>query len=916
MTTQQHLAHKALKPSPAALARSFTFLLVILLTAAWAAQATTYYVATNGNDAWNGRAPAHGSGNNGPFASLAKARSVAVAGDSVEVRQGTYYLALSPTTPGTLSFTSTNSGTLASPIIWEKYSLDAGSAIVSGGVPVGTGGLNLTWTHNTGVNANLWQVQLPTSLNLQPFEYLFYRVNGSSDAQRRLRARVEDSSGVGYYMNNGVCTSTQGGDPPPPSACNLATYLRVTNTVDPGSALGSGCPSVTDDNDNTSSKCLDRFFYTTNNPNAIKNWANLTSTTVTSQPCAASTSYPVGDVELTLFDAWTVDVMRINCVDTTNQVIYLISPTKGNSGNYNFFGPTVGHRYIVENAKDSFNAAMSAGQTGLWFVDRSTSHPSYWLLSYLANSGENPNTDMVVIPQLGGQFPQSSGQKDYIGASLISATNLSYVTFRNLIFEIDNFVPSYTNGVWGFNNDVNGELSVPQAIDCEGCQNVTFDNVRIRHTSASGAAFSSSTTATASGDTIQNSVLYDVGDSGVRIGHTPDSNDSPTSVVNAVTVNNNLIDGYSRVFPDGEGIAEGNGHDNTFLHNDITDGYHAGISVCQLGCGPIAANGTNIHSDYNHLSNIMQGVTSDGGTLYYNVGNENGSGSGNQVYNNLVHDVTDSSIIDGYKVYKGTGYGGEGIYLDAQTGDVDVKNNVVFKVAAFTAWMTEGPTVKNSPNPNTFSNNIFSLGILGMFGQQEPWPQFKDGSHSCDLQNPSPNLGTQVEFHSNIFNFDRTETSLPPPTMPFDAVWGCETSCGLNFNQFQDFEDSEYWRTTGGFATDSMAFFVIANPQPRYGGCSQSSPIQWLNFSLWQTGTPPNTPVIMDEDTGGLVQNPQFGTTGTPQDYLFTGITTNRIPPGFDPNATNDTINNAGRTSGPAIVNVPPTFPIYSYTSY
>ena len=42
-------------------------------------------------------------------------------------------------------------------------------------------------------------------------------------------------------------------------------------------------------------------------------------------PCTPITgnTYPAGDVELTLIDAWSVDVMRVKCVDTIDNVIFL-----------------------------------------------------------------------------------------------------------------------------------------------------------------------------------------------------------------------------------------------------------------------------------------------------------------------------------------------------------------------------------------------------------------------------------------------------------------------------------------------------------------------------------------------------------------------------------------------------------------
>jgi len=589
-------------------------------------------------------------------------------------------------------------------------------------------------------------------------------------------------------------------------------------------------------------------------------------------------------------------VMRVSCVDTTNQIIYFTAPTPSGSNLsylssnpqlYNFFGPTAGHRYIVENSKDAFNQAQSAGQTGLWFLDRSTSP---WTLSYLANQGENPNIDTVVIPQ--------TQAVDATGGSLMSAINLTYVTFQGLTFEIDDFVPSLT----GFNDDENGESTLPAAIDCESCQNVTFNGITVRHTAASGiqiASLSGNSGLPAANDIIENSAFYDIGDSGIHIGHHPLGSDRAANAVQSITVQNNLIQGYSRVFADGEGIAQGNGHDITYTHNDINDGYHAGISVCLEGCPSVgfAASGTNITSQYNHIWNIMQGITADGGSLYYNVGQSAGSGSGNLIQNNLVHDTTDSSIID-VRV-QGSGYGGEGIYLDNQSAGVDVENNVVYRVSADTAWLSEGPAAGQPAN--TFNNNVFAYGRLGMFNENTPWPQ------GCT----SPSLRANITH--NLFYFDLDDSS------GFYVTRGCAYSCGLNYNQFQNFQGNLYWRTDGAFATYGDAFHVLPSTPADVSTCSQpSSPkTAWTNFdmSMWQTGAPlvNGTPLPMNEDQGGGTINPGFGTSGDSSDYLLSSSPIG----GFDYAKTNDTINNAGR-SNPVInpAPVPATFPTYSYDSF
>jgi hypothetical protein len=881
-----------------------------------ATSAATYYVATNGKDSWSGTLPAPNANHtDGPFASLARAqqavrtlaRSLAV---TVEIRQGTYYLPLSPTNPGTLSFSAADSGTASLPITWQNYPGEVPT--VDGGVLVGSGGLGLTWTlvasfGGTAGPSDLWSVQLPplpsqqsTTLgSLQPFEYLYYQAGqaASGGASRRLRARIESPYGVGYAMSGGQCTAVpppdQGAAVVPVSLCNLGTFLRINDTIPYSTALiqptCSQANSVTDDMDKTKSKCLDRFKYNSLDP--IKSWINLNGTYTgnPSSPCRIDPSnpYPAGDVELTLTDAWTVDAMRIACVDTANSIIYLQGATKGNPGVYNYFGPGVGKRYMVENVYDAFKAAWIAGQTGLWFLDRATEQ-----LFYIANPGENPNTDSVIIPQLGGTIPGCPPQQDckltqdFVGGSLLWATDLSWVTFRGITFEVDDFIPAAT----GFNNDVNGEMSLPQAIDCEGCQNVTFDGITVQHTSASGILIASSQTAPASNDVIESSTFADLGDSGVRIGHTPTGSDTAAGVPGGITVQNNLIEGFSRVFADGEGIAQGNGHTMNYVHNDILDGYHAGISACQEGCpGQAGANGVGIVSSFNHIRNIIQGITSDGGTLYYNVRACPPNSPGcNVISYNVVHDTSDSSIID--QGVKGSAYGGRGIYLDAQTPGVAVENNVVYRVSEFTLFMNQGPAAGDPPN--TFTNNILSLGYKGMFFEQ---------SHDCS-SNPTARL------YSNVFNFDRNESD------GFQVQGGSTDSCDLAYNQYQDFQGNAYWRAgtpaTGPlFCNDLKAFNVLNVP------LSFDTPP--MGNKTWQYGIPPAAPVVMDEDVnpmGTCSWNPTFGTSGAPSDYLLSS----GPPTPFDYRPTNNAINAAGRTSGAHSLPtpVPATFPTYVYTIF
>jgi hypothetical protein len=826
----------------------------------------TLFVSPSGSDSNSGTV-------NHPFLTLAHAQSVARAAPrtspiTVVLRGGTYYLGAG------LSFGSADSGTAAAPVTWQAYPCE--TPVVSGGRAV---------TGFTKTSGNLWQAKLPKET--VPFESLFY------EGTRRLRPRAQGSAGVGFVMQGGKCVAVNAPAGQASSTttadCNLGTFLRMAATVSPGS---TGCPSSSDGTGD--SKCLDRFVYAAGDP--IAQWANLNGeyTGDPAKPCKpiAGNDYPIGDVEITDFNAWTVDAMRVACIDTTSHTVFFTGSTFKSGGNvYNFFGPGTEHRYIVENAKDDFQSELASGQTGIWFVDRSQTP---WVLSYVANPREDPSTDSVVIPQ--------------VASPLIAGTSLTNVTWQGITFEVDNFVP----GSSGFNTDDNGENAFPGALSCESCANVTFDGITVAQTSATGlqiggpAATACSLPAGGlSGPAcvvVENSAFYDLGDSGIHVGHTPSGSDKDDTVVAFIRVENNLIQGYSRIFADGEGLAQGNGHDVLYTHNDIDDGYHAAISVCQKGCPSSGGGDFNIVSSYNRIWNLMQGITSDGGSLYYNTGGDTKSAAGNQILHNIVHDTSDSSIIDknGVIDVHGSGYGGDGIYLDNQTGDVTVEDNVVYRVSAMSMWMSGGPA--NGVAANTVTNNVFAYPRQAIFAQDEPWLQ------GCDV---TPKL--RASLTNNLFYFDRNESSAP---QPFTPLQGCAYSCGLPYDQFQELAGNQYWGigVASGFKNDVQQFHTDLVTTSENASVCPTPPTQWtfMSFSDWQSSLAHDgQTVTMDEDTKGLIADPGFANPTYPNDDYTLKTSPN---PGFDASATNQTLAQAGRTTTTLTAPVVSrTFPTYSF---
>ena len=152
-----------------------------------------------------------------------------------------------------------------------------------------------------------------------------------------------------------------------------------------------------------------------------------------------------------------------------------------------------------------------------------------------------------------------------------------------ITFEHDNYtVPNL--GYVSTQQDPN----ITAAVACHNCQNVSFDSNTISQTAGMGIEFTTTTTTAAtSHNSFQNGALYDIGGTSVRVGKPPTTGDTDANVPQFTTIQNNLIEGYGRVFPSGVGIIQGSGHDNTYSHNDIYDGYHSGIEVClPPACAP------------------------------------------------------------------------------------------------------------------------------------------------------------------------------------------------------------------------------------------------------------------------------------------------------------------------------------------
>jgi hypothetical protein len=334
------------------------------------------------------------------------------------------------------------------------------------------------------------------------------------------------------------------------------------------------------------------------------------------------------------------------------------------------------------------------------------------------------------------------------------------------------------------------------------------------------------------------------------------------------------------------------------------------------------------------------------------VGGTASSGTGNVIESNVVYDTTDSAIIDnattantGGGNVAGSAYGGEGIYLDAQTANTQVSNNVVYNVdgnaihiSAGVSWSAANASTNETPN--VFTNNIFAFGDAGMLTEQQPW-----AGEGC----PTSGNVTEVTLNENIFNFNKPNNN----NSAFQVVTGCSNSCGETYSTYQAFTKNAYYNANASgtpFGSDTNAFQVVQNQgasnlgsAPSYN-CNTGTyfPLSFGGTSCsWQEGSSGTMcknsnsvskalPVTMSEDSGGVVYNSGFPASGNstdkPLQYSFSHNGLTGPSTGFTTSLTDTAISNAGRCTitqpqngclaDPAPNGVLPTLPNYSYLSF
>ena len=355
-------------------------------------------------------------------------------------------------------------------------------------------------------------------------------------------------------------------------------------------------------------------------------------------------------------------------------------------------------KFFLENAFEALN------ETHEWYFDKADG-----MLYYIPEEGETPDT----LTLWGGSLE-----------TLIRVSEVDGISFENIVFRGNGY--TITEG---------RDQSSQAASDAKSClsydhaHNFTVKNCEFRDLASCAVRIGSAVTDAA----VDSCVFENIGAQAVYIRGENVEVDSP-EVTKNITVNNNIVSGYGRVFFNAVGILVIHANSVSVTHNEIHDGYYTAISVGWSWGYDYSVTYNNKICD-NLIYNIGQGWLSDMGGIY-----TLGIQTGTVISGNVIHNVA-ADPDEG-------GYGGWGIYLDEGSSGILVEKNLAFACGSDCYHLHYG-------KDNMVRNNIFALSADSQIhavsrGEGHKTADFIGNIVLTDKNTPAFSyLTTAEEFHAD-----------------------------------------------------------------------------------------------------------------------------------------------------------------------
>jgi hypothetical protein len=638
---------------------------------------TTIHVSiATGNDTWSGLFSTWQGGTSGPVKTLTGARdrlrayraeACLTLSEPIRVKvQGGEY--------APLTLEAQDSGTSQAPIVFEAAS--------STRRPIVTGGERLTGFVEIGPpgSAN-WSLMKPEFQKTHPNHWNFEQlwVNGRRAIQARSpnRDRLSDTvPNRGFHPQLSYLNSDYPPCNPTDVPCEPRGFFRVTN--------GQPDPQL----------------------NVIGNLAGLTPD-------------QLADVQVTHMDAWTMSRNFVQSLDVANGRINLTgkmwtSPqpcarTEGLA------------RCATQSRLEFLNVPTALDAPGEFYLDRTAG-----VLLYRPFPGETIAASEVIAPRVSAPelllLDGGAGTIRYLRFERMKFQYSPYLLRRTWLSPSVDPKGMFTGGY----NDSLGGISLPAAITVRKGQNVTFDDIDVTHTGATGIWLRGGSYNVA----VKHSRLFDLGGGGIKVaemdlvGGTCNGIAQPLSycLLNTAgqvhsnfgsavlaggshVIENNVIQSGGRSFYDTIGVFIVNSGNNVVRHNDVGDFFYAGITLANARRAdlpyPMTYPGEwDSHDnsvEFNRVHQIGQDMLSDLGGIYVFSRNDNSVIQNNKVFYVRHWDRPLSHWLNEYG-----GYIGSGIYLDGGSHNVSVIKNIVYDVES-------SGLVVSSGQGRFVSNNIIAF---------------------------------------------------------------------------------------------------------------------------------------------------------------------------------------------------------------
>lgn len=423
-------------------------------------------------------------------------------------------------------------------------------------------------------------------------------------------------------------------------------------------------------------------------------------------------------------------------------------------------------RFFLENVFEALD------ETHEWYFDKADG-----TLYYVPGEGEDPGT----LTLWGGSLE-----------TLIRVSGVDGISFENIIFRGNGYTVTE-----GRDQSSQAAFDAKPCLSYDNAHNFTVRNCEFRDLASCAVFLGTAVTDAA----VDSCIFENVGAQAVFIRGENVEVDSP-DVTKDITVNNNMISGYGRVFYNAVGVLVIHANSVNVTHNEIHDGYYTAISVgWSWGYGYSVTYNNKICD--NLIYNIGQGWLSDMGGIY-----TLGVQSGTVLSGNVIHNVA-ADPDEG-------GYGGWGIYLDEGSSGILVEKNLAYACGSDCYHLHYG-------KDNTVRNNIFALSADSQIhavsrGEGHKTADFTGNIVLTDKNTPAFSyLTTAEEFHADgniiwdLSSGDKTytdEKALFSRSMPVAAAEkkGLLNNCIFADPLFTDPQNFDFSFTDGGKAVSEYGF--------------------------------------------------------------------------------------------------------------